>query len=115
MAIRLNLCGHAFVSHGPIPSIATPDMRTELRHVSSRGSVAAAPEPARCRDGLTGSQGTTRGFTDMTIMRPRNARDLLLTLCFALIPATTLADGLRLVAEGESQDFGFSVAPAGDV
>jgi hypothetical protein len=48
-------------------------------------------------------------------MRPRNARDLLLTLCFALLPATTLADGLRLVAEGESQDFGFSVAPAGDV
>src|SRR6185503_11464809 len=56
-----------------------------------------------------------RGFRDMTIMRPRNAHDLLLTLCFALLPATTLADGLRLVAEGESQDFGFSVAPAGDV
>ena len=51
----------------------------------------------------------------MTIMRPLNARDLLLTLCFALLPATTLADSLRLVAEGESQDFGFSVAPAGDV
>ena len=31
----------------------------------------------------------------MTNMRPRNARDLLLTLILAALPASTLADGLR--------------------
>jgi hypothetical protein len=90
-------------------------MRTELRHVSSRGSVAAAPEPARCRDGLTGSQGTTSRIHGHDDNAPAQRARSVAHALFALIPATTLADGLRLVAEGESQDFGFSVAPAGDV
>jgi hypothetical protein len=45
----------------------------------------------------------------------RPARDLLLTLLCALAPAGAPAAGLRLLAESGGDDFGFAVAPAGDV
>lgn len=42
-------------------------------------------------------------------------RDLLLPLLLSLTPALASADALRLTAEGDAQDFGFSLSSAGDV
>ena len=45
----------------------------------------------------------------------RGARDLMLTVVLACAPVAASAAGFRLTAEGDAQDFGFSVAAAGDV
>jgi hypothetical protein len=48
-------------------------------------------------------------------MLSRRARNALLTFTLLCGPSIATAAGFRLHAEGNAQDFGFSVAPAGDV
>ena len=48
-------------------------------------------------------------------MTQRRARDLFVTLLVAIGPALGHANGLRLTAEGDAQDFAFSLSSAGDV
>jgi hypothetical protein len=56
-----------------------------------------------------------KGICDMKRTAARGARDLMLIVLLACVPAAASAAGFRLTAEGNAQDFGFSVAAAGDV
>ncbi len=72
--------------------------------------------PRATNAGLTGTNNVKiQGIPDMTHMLSRRARNVFLTMILLCGPSLAAAASFRLNAEGNAQDFGFSVAPAGDV